>query len=327
MTGIRLPAVRSATYNRRTRPGAPGLRLPEVLLAWARDRDGRRLHVASIDPRRRRDRAPFACLGCGEPLVARLGARRAHHFAHRPGSRCPLTSPETALHLNAKERLLFLCAEAFAGRLPVRLRARCPGCRREAPLELAEVGDDAAAEAAVGALRADVLVTRGGAPALAFEVKVTHALDGAKETALAALGVPALEIDAREPWEEEAAAGVAVRVARTLGLPPCPACQASSRAEEGRAAGGEEAEVAELEAYRARGLMGTPPGPALPSTAPVGPDERIRLEAAFRCPECGGRSLSVGRRLVRHACRGGARPVAWRGYDGALVELGWWRRA
>lgn len=297
-----------------------------MLLAWARDRDGRRLHVGSIDPRRRGERAPFACLGCGEPLVARLGARRAHHFAHRPGSACPLTRPETALHLNAKERLLFLCGEAFAGRLGVRLGARCPSCRRETPLELATVGDGAAAEATVGALRADVLVTRGGAPALAFEVKVTHALDPAKETALAALGVPALEIDACEPWEEAVGAGVALRVARTLGIAPCPACQASARAEAGRASGGEQAEVAELEAYRARGLMGPRPGPALPATPAIGPRERARVEASFRCPQCGGRAIEQGARLIRHPCQGGSRPVAWRGYDGALVELGWWRR-
>ena len=76
-----------------------------MLLGWAKDREGRRVSVATLDAARRRARAPFACIGCGEPLIARLGSIRARHFAHRPGSRCPLTRPESALHLNAKERL------------------------------------------------------------------------------------------------------------------------------------------------------------------------------------------------------------------------------
>ena len=85
-----------------------------VKLAWARDRDGLRVAAAALDPRRRRERAPFACPACGEEVLARLGPMRARHFAHRPGSRCPLTAPETALHLDAKLRLLDLCREAGA---------------------------------------------------------------------------------------------------------------------------------------------------------------------------------------------------------------------
>jgi len=297
-----------------------------VLLAWARDRDGRRIHVSALDPARRRDRAPFSCPGCGEELIPRLGRVRARHFAHRPGSTCPLAAPETALHWNAKERLLELCEDAFAGRRRVRLLLRCPGCRRPAPANLASLGDAARAEGRVGSLRADVLVTRGGAPALALEVRVAHALEAGKEEALSALGVPAAEIDAREEWEREEEGGVAVDCARSAGFPRCPACEASERAETGRARGGEEAAVAELESYRARGLMGPPPGRPLAQVPPLTAAEREDLERAFRCPSCGGRTLTFGERLAEHACPGGApRAAAWRGYDGTLVELSWWR--
>jgi hypothetical protein len=374
-----------------------------VLLAWARDRDGRKVHAAALDPRDRRGRAPFTCLGCGEPLVARLGKIRARHFAHAPGSECPLTAPETALHLDAKERLLALCAEAFAGRRRVTLLARCPRCRGRAPLDLGAAGDSALAEGAVGPLRADVLVTAGGRPALALEVKVTHAVDGAKEAALAGCGVPAVEVDAREAWQEESAGGTAIRCARSLGFAPCPACATAARAEVERDLGGEAAEIAALEAYRARGLFGTarhggsveqgspakspspsartgspsaegigppsppartrsrsaegpgPPSPPArtgsPSAEGIGPpspsaggggrgsgrggqhagdlseSERTDLLARFHCPDCGGRQIQLGERLARHACPDGTdRPVAWRGYDDTLVEMGWWRR-
>ena len=298
-----------------------------VLLTWALDRDGLPVRVAELDRRRQAERAPLRCLACGEELVARLGEIRAHHFAHLPGSACTLTRPETVIHFEAKQRLLFLCGEAFARRLRVRLAARCPSCRRELRLDLTSVGDAASAEVAAGPVRPDVLVTRGGAPSLAFEVRVAHAVDGEKREALARMSLWTLEIDAREAWEEASAGEVLLRVARTLGGPSCGACQAASRADAGRALGGEAAAVAELESYRARGLLGARPGAAWTTTDPLSRKERDHLAARFRCPECGGGTLVFGDRLAQHACAGGLRPVAWRGYDGALVELGWWRQA
>lgn len=366
----------------------PGRLRPEgVALAYARDREGRVTPVAALDALTRRSRAPFNCPGCGDELVARLGAQRARHFAHRPGSDCPLTSPETALHYNAKERLLWLCRQAFQGELGVTLLVRCATCRRLDQRDLAALGDAAATEGAVGTLRADVLVTRAGRPALALEVLVTHAVDACKEAALAAAGVPAVEVDARAGWEREVAGGVEVACLRSLGFPPCPGCRAEVRAETDRALGGEAAQIAELEAYRARGLLGRlaglteltgpagrsgghaghdalmtrrrrktagrpgqareagrvkPPGSRMNSLpdqessshdsgsgvdgGPIAAAERDALTARFRCPDCGQATLAFGARLATHPCPGqGSRPVAWRGYDGGLAVLGWWR--
>lgn len=289
------------------------------------DRDEQRAYVGDLDPSRRRDRAPFRCIGCGDELVPRLGAKRARHFAHRPGTDCALTRPETALHLNAKERLLALCSMAFAGERRVLVLARCPGCRHETPLDLGATGDAAVAEAAAGARRCDVLVSRAGAAALAIEVKVSHAVDAAKEAALAASGVRAVEIDAREPWEREDEDAVAIVPARSLGFARCPSCETRSRADADRASGGEDAAVAELESYRARGLLGPKPGPPLLEVPPLSGADVAALE--FRCPECGGTGVAASPRLVTHRCAdGGPRPIAWRGYDGAVVTLGWWRR-
>ncbi|HET9551590.1 MAG TPA: competence protein CoiA family protein [Anaeromyxobacteraceae bacterium] len=339
--------------------GGRGRGRPErVALAWARDRDGKLTPVTALDETSRRARAPFTCPGCGDALVVRLGQVRARHFAHRPGSACPLTAPETALHFNAKERLLALCGEAFAGARRVTLLTRCRTCRRLDTRELAALGDGAAAEGAVGALRADVLVTQGGRPALAIEVLVTHAVDAEKEAALETAGVPAVEVDAREAWEQEGAGGaVEVVCDRTLGFPPCANCRTAARADEDRALGGEAAQIAELEAYRARGLLGervrepvtrvksatsqattdhdpeswaatpTNDSGSFDANAPFSDAERAALAGRFRCPLCGASSLLWGTRLVRHACPNEPpRPVAWRGYDGRPTELGWWKR-
>ncbi len=317
--------------SRRASPSSgPGaLRREGVALAYARDREDRLVAAASLTEATRRGRAPFTCPGCGDELTPRLGALRARHFAHRPGAACPLTAPETALHFNAKQRLLALCAEAFAGARVVTLLTRCASCRCIDARPLAALGDGAVAEGAVGALRADVLVTRRGAPALALEVLVTHAVDAAKEAALLSAGVPAVEVDARDEWEREGAGAVAEVVChRTLGLEACPACRALVRAEADRALGGEAAQIAELEAYRARGILR-----ATPTGRPGGADRLLSvrevagLQGRFRCPECGGTSLLLGVRLLRHACpAAGDRPVAWRGYDGRLAELGWWKK-
>jgi len=284
------------------------------------------VNIALLDAEARHKRAPFRCVGCGELVVARLGRVRARHFAHRPGSTCPYTNAETALHLEVKERLLELCRAAFLGQTAVCLETRCPQCHRLAPRDLSRQGDGARSEAQAGELRVDVLVTRGGKPALAFEVRVSHPLDPAKEEALARLGLPTLEIDARVPFEKTRPDGVALRVARSLGLSPCPACEEALRAETDRAQGGELAALAELEAYRARGLFGPRLGPLAPGSPGLSGEDRIRLSAGFVCPECGGRALELGRSIARHACPGASyRPVAWRGYDGVLVELAWWK--
>jgi hypothetical protein len=269
--------------------------------------------VRTLDARTRHARAPFRCLGCGEPLVVRLGARRARHFAHRPGSDCPLTAPESALHLDAKERLLALCRAAFTGARRVTLVARCPACRRRAPVDLSALGDEAVAEGSVGALRADVLVRSRGRPALALEVKVTHAVDPQKEAALGSAGVPVAEIDAREDWEREEEGAVTVVPARALGFETCEACRALARADGERAKGGEAAEVAELEAYRARGLFGA---------VTVSGEPLEVIARRFRCGACLGANVVVGAAVVRHACPGApARPVAWRGFDGRVFSL------
>jgi hypothetical protein len=135
-----------------------------------------------------------------------------------------------------------------------------------------------------------------------------------------------VEIDARTEWEVEQAGLVNIACARGLGLARCAACDVGARVDEDRLRGGEDAEVAELEAYRARGLLGPPPGPLVAVPEPLGPVDRAGLSQEFRCPECGGTGLRFGDRLARHACPGGAlRAVAWRGYDGALVRMSWWR--
>ncbi len=79
--------------------------------------------------------------------------------------------------------------------------------------------------------------------------------------------------------------------------------------------------MAELEAYRARGLFG-----AVSTARPRGGGWPPALPG-FRCPDCGSGELLIGDTLARHPCPGrGSRPVAWRSFGGEIVTLSWWRR-
>jgi hypothetical protein len=290
------------------------------LLRWALDRTGGKVRADRLPRADRRSRAPFSCLGCGEVLVPHLGEVLAPHFAHLPGTQCPLTAPETVLHLDTKERLLALCADAFSGARRVLLGVRCPSCRRVRARELAALGDAAVGEGSLGSLRADVLVTSAGKPSLALEVRVTHAVEAPKEAGFAAAAVPFAEVDAREEWEREVPGGVEIACGRSGGFAPCADCVALARLDADRAKGGEAAEVAELEAYRARGLLGKV-GVSSPGRSGL----RGAL-AGFRCPSCESSALLFGEALARHACPGGnPRPVAWCTHAGEIATLSWWR--
>jgi hypothetical protein len=195
-------------------------------------------------------------------------------------------------------------------------------------VEIAVLGEAAALEGAVGTLRADVLVTRGGHAALALEVRVAHAVEAGKEDALAGLGVPVAEVDAGAPWERLEGPATVIECCRTAGFPPCPSCATRARSEAGAGGGGDEADRAALEAYRARGLLGPPPGRPIAGDPKLTIEDHERLRTTFRCPECRSGSLLPGERVVRHACPGAdPRAVAWRGYDGALVSMRWWQES
>ena len=65
-------------------------------------RYGKVIHISEISIEDRGLKSNCVCVKCGQPLVARLGYVREHHFAHYNKSECE-GSMETALHLFAKE--------------------------------------------------------------------------------------------------------------------------------------------------------------------------------------------------------------------------------
>jgi len=143
--------------------------------------------------RQAREGLEYRCPGCAGPLLLKRGAVRAPHFAHKTTLGC---SPETALHQGVKNWICLVLQKRLARkRAPdPKLRVPCEGprwrreqrlgdpCPGKAWLRVSELAFDEVAEERMtpDGLRPDVLLLHQGAPVLAIEVLVTHAVDAAK---------------------------------------------------------------------------------------------------------------------------------------------------
>lgn len=129
------------------------------------------------------------CPGCNEPVLAKKGAKVAHHFAHAGGANC---SAESRLHRIAK--LLVASHKRIAAPLLTLNPGAPPGpVLSVGPLATLSF-ESAEVEKAIGDVRPDV-VGRMHDRIIAIEIRVTHAVDDAKARALSKAGIESLEVD------------------------------------------------------------------------------------------------------------------------------------
>lgn len=133
------------------------------------------------------------CPACKQPLVARKGILKVHHFAHHRSVECA-KAVETALHLASKQ-ILMECREIAIPGVTIELTTRhwmlITGART-IPLEA--VHEEHRTEDIVP----DILAYSGGTP-LMIEINVTHGVDEAKLAKIRRLGISAIEIDLFPP--------------------------------------------------------------------------------------------------------------------------------
>lgn len=134
------------------------------------------------------------CVVCAEPLIARQGVVREHHFAHASGREPCDASHESLLHRYAKQVI------QDAGGLMVPLDAQVgdllgmsPAASSAARLPLRQVE----VEKAVGEVRPDLLGHTDLGVAVAIEVAYSSFCDMLKVEEFVRLGLPVLEIDLR----------------------------------------------------------------------------------------------------------------------------------
>lgn len=131
------------------------------------------------------------CPACGKPLIAKKGAKRDHHFSHRPGEDCKY-GYETSLHLAAKAILAGakqMIIPSVTLQFPESTKSDIViSGEQQIPI------DSVALEKKFGGVIPDVVMQSGGRP-IFIEIFVTHRIDTEKLDKLKALGISVIEID------------------------------------------------------------------------------------------------------------------------------------
>lgn len=206
-----------------------------VMMEWAIGPDGEKVRASTFVGIAPRLRPRVVCLCCDEVVTPKAGTEVTPHFAHRAGSACALTNPETAAHFNAKMHM----AAALSACSVVRVFGRCPdGHRHLMEWDLPD-GHIVEVERAVGSRRPDVLVTVGGALWLAVEVFHTHAVDDEKAADLNATVGAWFEVRAADALAWDGAEALTptrmCAEARALAAHECAWCARAQREQKARA--------------------------------------------------------------------------------------------
>lgn len=132
------------------------------------------------------------CVVCDEPLIARQGEKREHHFAHA-SNRLPCeSSHETLLHRYAKQ----LITEAMGLAVPVTpVVAHYFGWQETSGQAILQALLPATAEVALGSVRPDILLVTTDGVQVAVEIAYSSFCDADKAAAFERMNLPALEID------------------------------------------------------------------------------------------------------------------------------------
>jgi len=146
---------------------------------------------------------PVLCPVCRKYLIAKLGEKVSHHFAHQPNvDPCFGSTGEGELHISAKLLLLRSLQKMADEGQELSLTRPCRGC--EAPITAAALqlrpGDRAEVEVWLDparTLKPDLTLWRGEERLALLEVLATHACGPEKLAALERHGVLMVEVEAR----------------------------------------------------------------------------------------------------------------------------------
>jgi hypothetical protein len=115
------------------------------------------------------------CFGCGNPLIAKKGNIKIHHFAHAYVGQC--VGRETLLHAMGKQLLQDRFEHSISSGNPLWLKWRCRACGEEHSGSFKQVRA-VAVEKAIGGYTPDLTLSdHRGRPIAAIEVDVTHEPD------------------------------------------------------------------------------------------------------------------------------------------------------
>lgn len=181
------------------------------------------VHVSEVGSGRHDD---CVCPACFQPLIARKGAIKRHHFAHDPGAQCNL---ESALHQSAKRLLLVGIKNAIEARGPIHLSWKCGACHDVHEGNLVKRAKDVILESDLGVARSDLLLVGGkGEPVAVIEVIVSHPIEASARRFYTDSGIMIVEVEIHSAEELEELRDLrSLHAAAVSGCtrPKCPRCK------------------------------------------------------------------------------------------------------
>ncbi len=165
-----------------------------ILYPLARGKAGEAVHIGEALKGR-----PYECFGCSVPMVARQGAKRQWHFAHKPPfERC--ADPDKALHDSATAVIIGGFRHALDQQREYRLGCPCGECGRTVSRNVAVPGAVIEAERSVVAgTRSDLVIGQTDRGPVVIEVVVTHDLEPEAHEAYKESAIPVLKV--RPTWD------------------------------------------------------------------------------------------------------------------------------
>lgn len=174
----------------------------ELKISLGLREDGSVVHISELDAATHRGLAcQCTCSECGDRLVAKLGDKRQHHFAHDSARACT-GGDESALHRFAKE--VFQSEVRF--KVP---EAKVPKGKEFVTISPALYlpYKEAVLEHGLSDIIPDITLMRDGKPPVLVEILVTHEVDRVKLAKLEIIGFPCIEIDLSKTYQSLGVAG------------------------------------------------------------------------------------------------------------------------
>lgn len=168
-------------------------------------KEGHVVHISEIGLAKKGERCNCTCPACGEVLVAKLGNKKQHHFAHKSSSNCDIAyAQETGLHKLAKQILQESQSILVPGYniswyeivpkdvdsfVAANVKVDFPN-KRSKMVEYSSV----AIEKTIDDIVADAVIEVQGKYCI-VEIKVSHPVDEIKVKKLEKIGISAFEIN------------------------------------------------------------------------------------------------------------------------------------
>ena len=192
----------------------------KILYPLARGKTGNAVHV-----REALKGSPYECFGCSVPMVARQGAKRQWHFAHKPPfERC--ADPDKALHDSATALIIRGFRDALNQQREYRLGCPCGECGRTVSRNVAIPGASIEAEKSIVAgTRSDLVIGQADRGPVVIEIVVTHDLEPEAHEVYRESGIPVLKV--HPSWDKLYQLESEVATADTVNVPPvrCSECK------------------------------------------------------------------------------------------------------